>query len=207
MIPNQSTRPGFSLLEMILFFGIVSIIIGTVISISISTEEARIRQKAMSEVEQRGTQIVETMTKSIRRSEQVLMPALNTTGSMLALQMTVNGEFPTMFAKTQTGNLLLIQKTTVSQLLSPRVTVSNLQFRNVNGTNVVVSFDLTTVIPLLQKTIFERHLEATATLFSSDHQTAGGCNSCPPPFCENHTEKWYVCEIESCVLSESVFSC
>ena len=204
---RRQARPGFSLLEVILFIGILSIIIGTVLSVSISTEEARIRQKAIAEVEQRGTQILETITKNIRRAEGILIPAINQTGSVLGLQMTVNGEFPTLFAKTATGNLLLIQKTIVSPLLSTRLTVDNIRFHNVNGRSIIFSFDLSTVIPLLQKTVFSRRLEATATLFPSDQKSAGGCGSCPAPFCENHAGRWYHCDADICTLSEAVYSC
>lgn len=204
---RRQARPGFSLLEVILFIGILSIIIGTVLSVSISTEEARIRQKAISEVEQRGAQIMETITKNIRRAEGILIPAINQTGSVLGLQMSVNGEFPTLFAGTATGNLLLIQKTSVSPLLSTRLIVDNIQFRNVNGRSIVFSFNLSTVIPLLQKTAFSRHLEATATLFPSDQKSAGGCGSCPIPSCENHTGKWYHCNADSCMLSEAAYPC
>ncbi len=204
---SREQHAGFSLLEVILFLGILSIILGTAMAVSISTEEARIRQRSIAEVEQRGTQILETVTKSIRRSEAILSPAINQTGSVLALQMTLSGEFPTIFAPTASGNLLLVEKSTLFSLLSPQVTVSALQFQNVNGKSVFVSFDIQAIIPLVKKVTFSRHFEATATLFQNDQSTAGGCGSCPVPVCQNHTEKWYECEADACTLSVSTFAC
>lgn len=195
------------MLEMILFLGILGIIIGTVMAVSISTEEARIRQQSIAEVEQRSAQIIEAMTTAIHRSEAILLPESNRTGSILALQMGVNSEFPTMFTGTSTGNILLIQKTTIFPLLSTRLKADKVQFRNVNDTSIQLSFDISTVIPLVQPVLFTRHIEATATLFPDDLGQAGGCGSCPLPVCQNHLEQWYACESDTCMLSLSTFAC
>ena len=198
------TRAGFSVLEVVLFLGIL---LGTVMAVAISTEEARIRQRSIAEVEQRGTQLLETLTKNIHRAETILAPSVGSTGSILALQMALNGEFPTIFASTATGNLLFVQKNNIASLLGVRLLVSTLVFRNIGGTHVVVSFDLSTKIPLVKPVIYTRHFDVTATLFPDDQSEAGGCNSCPLPSCSNHQERWYHCDTDTCTLSPSTFSC
>ncbi len=195
------------MLEVILFIGILAIIMGTVMSIVIKTQEARIRQRSISDLEQRGTQILETFTKNIRRSETVLVPTAGQTGSILALQMALNGEYPTMFTQTATGNILFVQKNDEAELINSRVTVSKLIFRNIANTNVVLSFDLSTQIPLVKPITYTRHFDATATLFPDDQSQGGGCGSCTLPSCVSRSYQWYQCLIDTCTLSTSSFPC
>ena len=205
--PPRHHRPGLSLLEVILFIGIMAIIMGTVTSVYIATEESRIRQQRAAEVEQRGTQLLETFTKTIRRAEAILVPAVNQTGSILALQMALNAEYPTILASTATGNILSIQKTALYSLLNSRVTVKNLVFRNVNNNNVIFSFDLQSPIPIVHPMIYTRHFDGTVTLFPDDQLSSGGCTACPLPSCVSHQYKWYQCETDICTLSTSTFAC
>ena len=198
---------GFSLLELILLIGILAVILGTVMQIAISTEESRIRQHSIAEVEQRGTQLLETVTKTIRRAEAILTPAPNQTGSILALQMSLNGEFPTIVAATETGNLLLIQRTAIVSFLSSHVRTSHLVFRNVGSSNVVFSFDLSTTIPLVKPIGYARHFDATATLFPGEKSESGGCGSCPLPDCTQHLYRWYYCSADVCTQFPSTVSC
>lgn len=195
------------MLEIILFLGILGIVIGSVMATSIATEETRIRQRSIAEVEQRSAQLIDIITTNVHRAEAILAPTTNQSGSMLALQMALNHEFPTIFATTDTGSLLLIQRLSVSPLLSSVMRVSNLQFRNVNGGNVYVSFDVSTTIPLVQPIVFTRHLETTITLFPDDQSQSGGCGTCPAPTCQDHVRQWYVCESETCALSTSTIAC
>lgn len=200
-------KRGFALVELILFLGILAIILGAAMMVFLFVQESRIRQGSVAEVEQRGIQLLETFTKNIRRAEVVLTPAPNQRGSILALQMGLNAEFPTIFAQTATGNLLLIQKNDVSPLLNPHVKMSNLNFRNIGGGNVIVSFDLTTTIPDTQQKTYTSHFASTATLFPDDQGEAGGCGHCPVPSCVNHQERWYQCETDTCTLSTSTLAC
>jgi len=173
----------------------------------LSVQESRIRQQAVAEVEQGGIQLLETFVRNIRRAEVVLVPAANGSGSILALQMGLNAEFPTMFTQTASGNILLIQKNDMLPLINSRAHVRNLLFRNVAGGNVVVSFDLTTTILLPAQEKFTRNFQTTATLFPDDQSEAGGCGNCPVPGCVNHQYKWYQCESDACTLSTSTFAC
>jgi type II secretory pathway pseudopilin PulG len=171
---HRKLRNGFSLIETVLFLGILSIMSGTIVAVYIATQEARIRQRSVAELEQSGTALLETMTKNIRRAEKVLAPATNTTGSILSLQMAGNGEFPTIFALNPLGNLTHVQKTSTSGLLTSRVTISKLSFRNVSDTNVTYSFDLTITVPTVVPQPYVRTFGATVTLFPDDQSDAGG---------------------------------
>lgn len=200
-------RDGFSLLETLLFFGILSIMSGTIVAVYISTQEARIRQRSVAELEQTGTSLLETMTKNIRRAEKVLAPATNTTGSILTLQMASNSEYPTIFARTPSGNLVNVQKTSTAGLLTSNVTISKLTFRNVADANVAYSFDLTIIIPTVVPTPYTRTFSTTVTLFPDDQSEAGGCSGCTAPICTNHKYIWYHCDNGTCTQSDTAIAC
>ncbi len=204
---TRTLHAAFSLLETILFLGILSMMSGTIVAVYIATQEARIRQRSVAELEQTGLQLLEATTKNIRRAEKVLAPTTNTTGSVLVLQMASNSEFPTMFARNPIGNFTMIQKTSTSGLLPSRVTISKLSFRNVADINVAYSFDLTTTIPTIVPQPYVRTFGTTVTLFPDDQSEAGGCGSCPPPVCTNHQYIWYHCDNAVCSQSDIAISC
>jgi type II secretory pathway pseudopilin PulG len=200
-------RPAFSLVELILFFGIFAIIATTLTTVYLATQDARIRQQYIAEVEQRGTQLMDAFGKIIRRAEVVMIPASGQSGSLLALQMAINTEYPTILSQTSSGNILLVQKTSTSSLVGPRLTVKNMSFVNIGGSNVVFAFDIQTTIPTIPPKLYSRHFEGTATLFPVDIGNAGGCGSCPIPSCNGGYYRWYHCLSDVCTLSAVTFPC
>lgn len=200
-------RAGFTLLETILFLGIVSIMSVTIVMVYLATQDARIRQRSIAAVEQSGTQVAELMTKSIRRAERVLMPASGSTGSILVLQMSLNSEFPTIFSRVGSGNLLLAQRNMTSGLLQSNVRISNVVFRNVSNTNVFLSFKLTITIPTIPASTYSRTFQSTATLYPDDQSESGGCGTCPSPTCSSHEYEWFICESGTCQGSDATFAC
>ncbi len=200
-------RSGFTLVETILFVGILAIVMGAAMTVSVSTEESRIRQRSIAEVEQYGAQILSTVTGRVRRSESVLAPSTGHTGGILHLQMSLNEEHPTIVAATLTGGLIFVQKNILTSILPASLSIDRLTFRNIAGTSVTVSFDLTAEIPLVKPVTYTRHFEAAATLFVDDAKDAGGCTTCPTSVCTTHSYHWYTCESEACTLSESTLSC
>lgn len=203
----HTLRAGFSLLETILFLGILSIMSGTIVAVYISTQEARIRQRSVADLEQSGTQLLEMMSKNIRRAEKVLAPSTNMTGSILTLQMADNSEYPTIFSSNSSGNLINVQKTMTAGLLTPQVTISRLSFRNVADASVAYSFDLTVTIPTIVPQPYTRAFNATVTLFPDDQSEAGGCGTCTAPVCTDNRYIWYHCDNGVCAASDTSIAC
>ncbi len=200
-------QSGFTLVEMILFIGIVGMMSGTLTSVYIATQDTRIQQQYMSEVDQRGALLLGTMTKYVRRAEKVLTPAAGASGSSIALQMAQNAEFPTIVLWTSTGRILLAQKTSVFELLNTRATATGFVVTNYGGGTVKISFDLQTTIPTMKKKIYAKHFETTITLFPDDKLEGGGCGTCPVPTCTNHRFEWYECQSDTCALSSATMPC
>lgn len=203
---RTSPRSGFTMIETALFLGILAIMGTVVIGVLIATQTARIRQQSIAALEQRGTQVLQSLTRTIRRAEAIQFPASNTTGSIIALQMALNTEYPTIFAASG-GNVLMVEKDQKSFILSGPVTIGNLSFRNIGGASAVVSFDLTATIPLPKPQIYTRHFEGNVTLFPDDQSESGGCGTCPTAACINHLYKWYFCTNDVCQQSVDGISC
>ncbi len=201
------SRAGFTMVEMILFIGILGIMSGTLTSVYIATQDARVEQQYVSEVEQRGTLLLGTITKYVRRAEAMIKSPVGQSGSILVLQMAENAEYPTIVLSTSTGRILLAQKTSVFQLLNERVTATGFTVTNIGGTTLHVRFDLKTTIPTLKKTQYLKHFESTITLFPDDQLAGGGCTTCPAPTCTNKVYQWYQCVTSACSLSPVTMPC
>ncbi len=208
----RTSRSGFSLLEMMLFLGIVSMMSLTLVSVFISTQDSRIRQQGVAALEQRGGQILQTLTRRIRRAETILSPRTPETGGILTLQMAQNTENPTIFFSSG-SNLYIVEKTTISPVLNDRLQMFNLRFTNIANQSVLISFDLAIQLELPQKIIYKRHFESAVTLFTQNRWFEGGCNA--PPFnpvttctpvqtCVNHIYLWKYCDIGVCATSSTV---
>ncbi len=199
-------RRGFTLIETVLFLGILIVMGGILIGVLISTQEARIRQQAIAGVEQRGAQVLQSITRRIRRAENVLYPPNNSTGVILSLGMALSSEYPTLFSSSG-GNVLLTEKSAKTFLLSGPISVSNLSFRTIGNTNVWISFDLTTTIRLPTAQLYKRHFDGVVTLFPDDQIEGGGCGTCPSTACQSGKYSWYTCVNEVCTLSTDALSC
>ncbi len=197
---------GFSLLETLLFLGIAAIMSTTIIAVYISSQDARVRQQSIAAVEQRGALMLQQITRRIQRAEAVLTPVAGSSGAILALQSGINAEFPTIFT-TSGSNVLMIEKIMDSNLLPGFLTVENLRFRHVDTGNIVISFNLSTVIPTPSKPKYRRHFETVATIAPDDRLEAGGCGSCPAPVCTSHQYRWYYCSNDACTQSSSFLAC
>ncbi len=200
----RTLRSGTTLLEVMLFLGILSIISTTITAVFLATQDARALQRSIASLEDAGTQLISTISKTTRRAETVTAPA--TTGSTLVLQMAQNDEFPTMMAKVGSG-LVLVQKSATSALLSSAITASNVVFRNVGNGNVWFTFQLSTVVQTVKPRTYTRTFYGTATLFPDDQSDAGGCGSCPAPSCINHAYTWYICASDVCTQSDTTLPC
>ncbi len=197
---------GFTMVETLLFLGILAIMSTMIIGVLLSSQDARVRQQGIASLEQRGTQVLDSLTRRIRRAEAILYPAVGSTGSLVTLQMAMNAEHPTIFTRSGT-NLMMIEKTDKTFVFSGPIAVSNLVFRNVSGGSVAVSFDLTATLQLPRPQYYRRHFEGNVTLFPDDQSESGGCSTCPAVTCQSHVYRWYYCTNDVCTQSDETIPC
>lgn len=204
---TQRLKNGFTLVELLLFLGLSAIMSGTLVSVYIATQETRVRQQGIAGVEQRGTQIVELIAKNIRRAEAVIAPPIGKTGSVLALQMGLNSEFPTIIAGTGSGNMLFIQKTSTAALLTDRIRMTNFMATNIGSDAAAFSFELTALIPSVPPSTYTKRFAGSTVLLPDNVSDAGGCGSCAAPSCVNKEYRWEHCANDVCMASTVTFAC
>ncbi len=136
-----SHERGFSLVEMLLYMGIFSILLVTLMRFFGSILDVKLESEATSSVTQDGRFITSRLSYDIHRASSIVSPAIG--NSAASLQIIVDG---TNYTYSLDGNNnLLITNPTVDQLNSADTTISNLNFTTLGisgGTNntVQVSF-------------------------------------------------------------------
>jgi len=146
MIQSRTTPKGFTLIELILYVAIASILL-TVISLFLSTViKSRLKQQSMTEVESQGLQIMEQITRTIRSAETINSPTSGNNSNTLSLGMSNGSQNPTVFESS--GSQIQITEGTGSPiaLSNGRVNISNLDFKNLSRADtpglIQVEFDL-----------------------------------------------------------------
>lgn len=204
---SLSRRAGFTLIETMMFSAILAVLSGTILGVYISVQNARIRQLAISEVEQGGPMILSRIASTVRGSEAILLPAADSQGEILALQQRENAKQPTIILATSTGDLLLVQRSTAISMISARVTMDEFSVRAQGAEAVTISFDLSTVIPSHPPQTYRRHFRTTVHRVPDDVLEAGGCGSCPAPVCAGGILTWHECVDDACVASGLSLAC
>jgi len=126
---NKKNNHGFTLVELLLYIGIASVLL-VVISLFLSTIlEARLKQQSMMEIESQGTQIMEQITQAIRNAEGINSPNPGGSSSTLSLAMS-NGNNPTLFALSSETLNITEGATSPIPLSNDRITVSDFNVTN-----------------------------------------------------------------------------
>lgn len=202
-----SQRSGFTLIETMMFSAILAVLSGTILGVYISVQNARIRQLAISEVEQGGSIVMSRIATAIRGSEAILLPPADSQGEILALQQRENAKQPTIILATSTGDLLLVQRANAQSMISSRVTIDNFSVHTQASVAATISFDLVTVIPSFPPQTYRRHFQTTALRTPDDVLEAGGCGSCPAPVCAGGILTWQECVDDVCTTSDLTLPC
>lgn len=123
---------GFTLVELLLYLGIVIIIIPAITGLVFVMLEARVKARAMNEINYQGDRVVRIINQAIRNSENVINPSKQNFSNNLSLQVADASKNPTIF---DLSNGRIRVKEGVSSeidLTNAQVTVSGLNFQN-NG--------------------------------------------------------------------------
>lgn len=148
---TSTTKGGYTLLELVLYFGISSVVLlATSITITIFFQ-ARLKNQAISEVEQQGNQVLSRVTQMVRNAQTLIGPGIGTNGSSLSLDAYTMTNNPTTFDLAN-GALRLTEGANPTILLTnTRVVASELTIQNISraGTPGIVriQFTLRSVYP------------------------------------------------------------
>ncbi|KKW40446.1 hypothetical protein A2454_01910 [Candidatus Peribacteria bacterium RIFOXYC2_FULL_55_14] len=194
-------RSGTSLVELLLFLAFFSLVSGVVVALLFSSNEQRVRQQTIALVDQTGIQLLQSITRRVRRAERIIDPPQGETGSLLFLQMAQDVENPTIIAQ-GSGVIMVVEANTVRPMTgSGNIVATNFLVRNTSPEDsrqsVTISFVLSRTIPLPTFPEFSRTFEALVTLFPDDKEE-GDCG-CSSPVCSGSgSYSWGYCESGSC---------
>lgn len=199
------SRPGTTLVELMIFMSLIAIASGAMFSFFILTTDARVRQRAHANIEQVGVQLTQQLMYEVRTAERILLPQRGMTGSVLVLQTESQEGSPMIFA-VESGTLLVVRGTNTHLLSSDGFTVDDFVVTNVSATDtspsVAISFALQRSLPLPQPELLRVPLDFAVTLPPTDSPLGNACG-CAAPVCTDGILSWGTCFGETCNLSDS----
>ena len=203
-------RKGVSLVELLLFIAVISVVALALFPLLFSTTEDRLLQQTISIVEQSGQQILQTIGQQVRHSEKIILPEQGGTGTILHLQTGSGGTNPVIIGLS-TGAVILIQGTKQQTLSSGQVAVEQLVFTPTSASaqrqSVLVKLRLSRTIRLQAPRIYRQDFEALFAPFSDDVQTGATCG-CASPGCGDPTSYvWQVCTAGVCSTAQTQLQC
>jgi type II secretory pathway pseudopilin PulG len=203
-------RPGTTLIELIIFLAVLSLMIGTVLPILFSSTENRLLQQTISIVEQNGTQVMQNVALRVRQAERILSPALGETGSILALQ-TGSGNTNPMIIGIHSGSLIIVEKATRQVISSSQVALYNFVVRNTSTSpsrqSVSISFKVSRTIRLQMPHSYGRVFEGGFNLLPDDVTVGDSCGCSEPVCLAGGNYQWEVCEDGSCLVASTALQC
>lgn len=124
----SSLRSGFTLIELILYVGLLSsmmLVLSLFFSIAVSV---RIKNQTVSEVEQQGLQVMQIMSQTIRNASSVNSPLPGLSSSTLSLSLATSSDISSVFFAT--SSILYMREGVASSvsLTNNKVAISGLLF-------------------------------------------------------------------------------
>jgi len=142
----KKNKKGISLIELILYIGLLIIILSGVSSFFIVISNARIRNQVIMEVEQQGTQIMQEIGKSIRNSKKVNAPTVGNSDDSLSLQTVESNNNPTNFYIDNSKLVIKEGNDSSVELMNDKVNISDLNFENRSTTDTLDSVSFSFVL-------------------------------------------------------------
>jgi len=138
-------QKGFTLIEFILYIGIVGIVLLVVGAIGLNVLFGKAKLTAIEEVSQISRFTMEKIADGVRNAQAINSPAQGASASALSLQMASSSKNPTVF-DLSSGVVRITEDTgSAVDLTSSEVVVTNLQFSNISypGTPGTVRIQMT----------------------------------------------------------------
>ncbi len=142
-----STKRGFTLIELVVYFGIFSLLLIMLTNIFGASIATQLESESLSSVEQDSRYLLLKFSKDISEASSIVIPA-SPGNSASTLRIVVNGTNYD-YALTN-GNLILTNNSGANNLNNFNTTISNFsaaRYGNINGKNTVtISFAITSKI-------------------------------------------------------------
>jgi len=95
--PDPQSERGFTLVEVLLYLAISSIILGIISFFVFMMLETRVKNQTILEVEQQGLFVMQTISRTIRNAESINSPSVGASADSLSLSVFDALDNPTIF--------------------------------------------------------------------------------------------------------------
>jgi Tfp pilus assembly protein PilW len=130
IINRINSKKALSLVEILLYLAVLSVLITTISAFLYIVLSGRIKSQTVSEVEEQGVQVMNIITQTIRNSEGVNIPVAKSSSNSLSLEVDSPPDNPTVFS-VKSGILEIAEGGGQSiELTNSKVTITNLTFYN-----------------------------------------------------------------------------
>lgn len=142
---SRQSRSGFTLIELVLYFGVASLLFVSITSIFLLLVQGQVKQQSIAEVEQQAAFVMEYMTQAIQNADSITTPSAGSSGSGLQLVAVNPGDDPVIFQESSGVLQVSIGGAAYENLTSDTVTLSSLYFTTVSpsSTSEVVQIQFT----------------------------------------------------------------
>ncbi len=139
---TKNNNQGFTLVELLLYVFIASIILLSVVSLVALLIQSRVKNQTVSLIEQQGAQIIQLVTQEINNAKVINSPAVGSEAAVLQFQ-DMNGQIEQI---SLTSTTLFLNKNSKDYFLNPTtIQVSNWQVKNLgvpSHDSIKIQFDL-----------------------------------------------------------------
>lgn len=207
---SHRTRPGVTLVELMLFITLMAVASGAVLGFLLLTADARVRQSSRADVQQVAVQLHQMLSYELRSAERVLFPPRAATGTTLALQVGVQDGSPLVLT-TNSGVLLLVRGANGYLITPEDITVTAMRVTNLSSADgtpaVQLHLALQKRIPLAQQEYATATVDLGVAPLPTDDPLGDDCG-CAAPSCADGQLTWQTCIAQSCgVVSDIPVSC
>ena len=152
MMRNWKLHKGFSLVEILVYMGLMSIFLLVLLSIFTDTLNTKLASESTSALDQDSRYILSRLTYDINNADSIVAPATGSSGTTLSIVKDGVG----MTYSSSSGNFVLTSAGTTMNLNSLDTSLDNLNFQNVGAPGaksmMQVSYTLRSKIIVLGET-------------------------------------------------------
>ena len=142
MMRNWKLHKGFSLVEILVYMGLMSIFLLVLLSIFTDTLNTKLASESTSALDQDSRYILSRLTYDINNADSIVAPATGSSGTTLSIVK----DGVSMTYSSSSGNFVLTSAGTTMNLNSLDTSLDNLNFQNVEASGaksmVQVSYTL-----------------------------------------------------------------
>jgi type II secretory pathway pseudopilin PulG len=172
--PKKSNNHGFTLIEILIYITMFSLIIGAVVGLAILATSQRQKNQVLNIVNLQGESVISIINQDIDNSSSITSPSLGNSATTLTLAMPTTAANPTVFSSYNDGSTTHLEISQGSPAVTTYLTNSHVILSNLNFSNkglsstpgsILYSFTLTyKTNSVLQEFNFQKNFYGSASL-------------------------------------------